>query len=118
MASTGPDRHTVMAVLDRDGYQCVICGKAAEGERGVNWVLHHRRPRAMGGTSRADKNSPANLLTLCSPCHVEIESRRQWAVDNGWIVHQAFDPAAVAVSVQRRNRFVYLTADGTYEEAA
>lgn len=114
--STGPDLDTVMAVLHRDGYRCVLDGAAIRGDRGVQWVLHHRRPRAMGGTRRRDANSPANLLSLCAACHGYVESNRAEALSNGWIVLQTQDPAVVAVLVAERSRWVYLTADGGYAD--
>lgn len=111
----------VMAVLDRDGYKCVRCGKPIEGQRGVDWSLHHRQPRGMGGAKhRAAAHTPANLLSLCGSgttgCHGEIESRRAEAIGNGWLVSRFSDPERVAVLVNRESRFVYLTADGRYAD--
>lgn len=115
--NTGPDRDTVMLVLDRDGYRCVRDGVPIEGERGTDWVLHHRRPRAMGGTRREDVNSPANLLSLCAPCHAFVESFRSAALSRGWIVLQHEDPAAVAVLVAHGSRWAYLGHDGAYHDS-
>lgn len=111
---TGPDPQTVNRVLARDCWRCVRCGESIGGERGLDYVLHHRRPRGLGGTRRADSSSPVNLLTLCSPCHAHIESYRGEALRNGWLVPQVTDPAAVGVLVDRESRFVYLTDDATY----
>ena len=112
---SGPDRLTVDAVLERDCWSCVLCGTGVTGERGRDWSIHHRRPRAMGGTDRLDSNSPANLLTVCgsgtSGCHGVIESHRAAAYNAGWLLHQGDDPTRLAVLVDRRSRWVYLTAD-------
>jgi len=66
----------------------------------------------MGGTRRADANHPCNLLTLCVPCHLYVESHRAESYANGWLVSQALDPATVAVLVDRESRWVYLTESG------
>jgi hypothetical protein len=48
------------AVLVRDGYRC-----RAPGCTGTRFLeVHHRVPRARGGTNRPD-----NLITLCAACH-------------------------------------------------
>jgi len=115
--STGPDLDTVMLVRDRDGYHCVRCNAPIQGDRGVGWVLHHRRPRAMGGTRRDDANSPANLLSLCAPCHDHVESNRNESRTAGWLVPLMWDPAATAVLVEQGARWVYLDAEGAYVDA-
>jgi ATP-dependent DNA helicase RecQ len=51
-------------ILRRDGHRCVACGKtlvAAEAH------IHHRLPRASGGTDEA-----ANLVSLCPLCHAAL----------------------------------------------
>jgi hypothetical protein len=48
------------AVLVRDGYRC--CAPGCTGTRFLE--VHHRVPRARGGTNRPD-----NLVTLCAACH-------------------------------------------------
>ncbi|MBC8424078.1 HNH endonuclease [bacterium] len=48
-------------VLIRDGYRC-----RTPGCRNTRFLeIHHRVPRSRGGT-----HAPANLLTLCSACHL------------------------------------------------
>jgi len=100
-----------MAVLDRDGYRCVRCSAPIVGDRGDTWVLHHRRPRGMGGTTRADANSPANLLSLCAGCHGYVESERYESYTQGWLVHMHHDPAAVPV-LHDMDGWVLLDDDG------
>jgi hypothetical protein len=47
-------------VLARDGHQCRKCG------RGQALHAHHIVPTWQGGS-----DDPANLVTLCAPCHAE-----------------------------------------------
>jgi 5-methylcytosine-specific restriction enzyme A len=113
--STGPDRLTVDAIYERDGWSCFCCGGAVGPERGEDHHIHHRRPRAMGGTNRPDTNSPANLLLLCPDCHRLIESERVWALQQGLLLVQADDPALVAVRIHHAwPDLIYLTADAQY----
>ena len=113
---TGPSSACVNLVLARDGWKCVRCGEDIGGDRGLEWVVHHRRPRGLGGTRRTDTNSPINLLTLCSGCHVHVESHRGEALSNGWLVPQIADPATIGVLVEHGSRFTYLSADGRYSD--
>lgn len=113
--NTGPTAAVVDAVLDRAQYACEIQGCAVGDRRGIDYHLHHRRPRQQGGTRRRDTNLPSNLMLLCPPCHVEVESRRAEAYAVGWLLPQNAKPAEVAVLVQR-DRWVYLTADGRYSD--
>lgn len=46
------------AIYRRDGWQCCLCGS------GRYLQIHHYIPRGKGG-----KNTPHNLITLCSECH-------------------------------------------------
>lgn len=57
-------RKTRAAVLKRDGRKCVECGNAVEGS---DAHVHHKLPRALGGSDDAD-----NLITLCSTCHSRL----------------------------------------------
>jgi Predicted restriction endonuclease len=111
--ATGPDRDVVDAVYERAQWSCEVCCVGVGDRRGVDHHIHHRRPRALGGSKRADTNLPSNLLLLCPDCHADIESHRAIAQSMGWLVPQVADPAAVAVLVQR-DRWTYLTADGRY----
>jgi hypothetical protein len=49
-------------VLDRDGYQCVICH--ARFTEGVSANVHHIKERSMGGS-----HEYKNLISLCYSCH-------------------------------------------------
>ena len=126
---TGPPPATRQLVVDRAGGCCEVCGTLLHD--GYGWLaahsIHHRQPRGMGGTSRPEINSPANLLLLCgsatSPegCHAVIEKRREAAIALGYLVPQGTDPAATSVYITppgARVRRVLLTHDGHYQEAA
>ena len=52
---------TRRAVLERDGYRCVLCGAWA-----LLLDIDHIVPLAEGGTS-----DMANLRTLCATCHAK-----------------------------------------------
>jgi 5-methylcytosine-specific restriction protein A len=77
---------------------------------------HHRKPRAMGGTSDPAIHSPANLLHLCPDCHAWIESNRDAALTSGLLVPNASDPALVPVETIHGR--VLLRDDGKFEQAA
>lgn len=117
---TGPSGDVVEVVLERAGYSCEICGGGIGDRRGVDWSLHHRSPRQMGGSRLAWKNLPANLLVACGSattgCHSVIESHRSGAVAAGWLIlHQAL-PEQVAVLL-RRESWVYLDNAGGIRDA-
>jgi hypothetical protein len=70
----------------------------------------------MGGSRRADTNSPANLLMLCGSgttgCHGWVEGHRAEARTAGLIVSQWDDPEAVPYR-DGGGRIWILHADGT-----
>ena len=55
-------QHTRWRVLNRDGWRCKKCGRAAKLE------VHHVLPLHRGG----DGYALDNLETLCRSCHVAI----------------------------------------------
>jgi 5-methylcytosine-specific restriction protein A len=109
--STGPTQDVVDAVYERAGHSCEVCTEGVGDRRGVDHHIHHRRPRAAGGSRRPDTNLPSNLLLLCPECHEQIEGHRELARSVGWLVSQGTDPASVRVLVQR-DRWVWLSGDG------
>jgi hypothetical protein len=128
-AGTGPAAWVRKLVLERDCYRCVICGIFIMG---LIYSLHHRKNRAMGGTSLPDANSPVNLLTVCgsgtTACHGRITANknRGLALARGWIVPvngcaAVTTPALIPVQVAWLGKR-YATEDGrwteTLEEAA
>jgi hypothetical protein len=119
MRRTGPDSRTVDVVLERAQHSCEICGLGVLGRRGVDWSVHHRRPRQMGGTRWSGCNLPSNLMIVCGSgttgCHGVTESHRSGAVAGGWLVLSREDPAKVAVLITR-DRWLYLDNQGAYAE--
>ena len=119
--ATGPDDATVAVVLVRHYGKCARCDDLIRGERGLDWVVHHRRARGAGGSRREDTNSPANLVPLCGPgvdndCHGHVESHRAEALTFGWLVPQGADPATVPVLIEHGARRVLLDHDGDMTE--
>jgi 5-methylcytosine-specific restriction protein A len=75
------------------GY-CEYCGQRVAFPQ-----YHHRRARAMGGSKDPLTGSPANCLFVHPNCHGVIESQREVAYQNGWLVHNWDDPRDVPVRV-------------------
>lgn len=101
---------TRQAVRDRAGGRCELCGSRAEVGH-----FHHRRPRAMGGTSRDDAAAASNCLLLHPRCHAGIESSREKALRNGWIV-SAFD-SPLLIPAKLWYGLVLLSDDGSFSPA-
>lgn len=121
---TGPSKTTRAEVWGRAGGRCEVCGAALAGP--VGFSLHHRLPRRMGGSTRLELNTPANLILVCGSgttgCHGRIESNREQAYTDGLLLHDGQNPAEVPVmladpySQTQWPRVVWLTEDGTYTE--
>lgn len=109
---TGPSKAVKDLVHARAGGHCEFCGMAPAF--GIAWVMdvHHRRPRALGGTKDPAANLPSNLVLLHRNCHEWLESNRTAALKQGWLVPQGHDPAAVALAMATGT--VWLTDDGAY----
>lgn len=102
---TGPTHTTRELVRTRDG------GSVASGSQ-QDLQVHHRRPRASGGSRRVDTNQPQNLILLSADDHAWAESNRELAFELGWLVSQWDDPADVPVHHYRYG-VVFLNPDGT-----
>ena len=61
---TNPERR---AIYQRDHFRCALC------DCGDSLQIHHYIPRGKGGS-----NSPENLVTLCSICHMQIHGYQPW----------------------------------------
>lgn len=112
--NTGPDKLTVEVVIGRDRGQCAWCGDRVFGERGVDWAIHHRRPRRMGGDPRPDVNLPSNLVLLhegASGCHMNVEQHRAIGYDRGFILAYTSRPCSISIE-HAVHGWVYLTDDG------
>jgi 5-methylcytosine-specific restriction protein A len=105
-SKTGPTNEVREIVRRRAQGWCEYCRTSA----GLD--VHHRRPRAMGGTADPAANRPPNLVYLCRACHGWLESHRELALATGWLVPQGNDPAAVKVVMGAAT--VMLTDRGTY----
>lgn len=121
MTAPKPTKAVVALVIDREFGRCAVCYNhinATPETRGVAWSIHHRCPRAAGGTSRVWVNEPANLLLVCgsgtSGCHGWIESNRATARQQGLLISS--NGKAVAEDVQlehARYGVCKLTDEGT-----
>lgn len=118
--STGPAQDVVEACLERAQYACELRGCEVGDRRGVDWSIHHRLPRRMGGTRRLDVNLPSALIVVCGSgtagCHGWIEARRTESYDMGLLLHAGDDPAAVPVELAVG--LVYLTDEGGYRDVS
>lgn len=119
--ATGPSDAVVELVLERASYSCEVLGCEMGDRRGLDWSIHHRAPRQMGGTRDPRYNSPSNLLVVCGSgthgCHGLIESHRLGAYAAGWLVRRGQDPARMPVVI-RGEGLVLLTPDGRYADPA
>lgn len=87
---TGFPAAVAAIIIERDQGRCAWCGNPVHGERGLDWSIHHRRPRGAGGTSLAWVNRPANGVVVhgsgTTGCHGEIEKERDMARNMGFLV--------------------------------
>ncbi len=97
---------TRQAARERSAGRCDLCGMPVAAAH-----FHHRRPRGMGGTRRKDSGELSNCLLLHPRCHADIESNRERAIENGWLVPQYQDPESIPVKLWMGIR--YLSSDGT-----
>lgn len=110
---TGPSPQQRLHVYMRAGYRCERCGGT-----GPAFSVHHRLPRGRGGENRL-----SNLVLLCGSattpggCHGEVESYREQAYDDGWLVRTGIDPATVPVNIHGPRERTLLDDDGFYEVA-
>lgn len=107
------DSLAVGCVLERDGSRCARCGLTLLGERGVNWAIHHRRPRRAGGDRRPDVNLPSNLVALHQDCHEFVEQHRTMAYKMGLLLRYGETPSRVPVVEHAVHGFCYLGDDGS-----
>ena len=90
-------RHDVIA---RDKSQCQWCGRVVDTSAGW-YSLQHRRARGMGGTSRPESNTAANLVlvhgTGTTGCHGDIERHPLTASAAGFRIQQHDKPYSLPV---------------------
>lgn len=102
-------RDVVQLVAFRSQGCCERCGTFLRGVRGVDWSIHHRKPRSLRGHNGAD-----NLLALCgdgsSGCHGWVGDHPALAEVEGTHVPSGANPTDVVVNTLGRRR--RLLSDG------
>lgn len=99
-------------VVLRDRNTCRRCGREIDI---LDYSVHHRQSRGMGGRKSADTKD--NLITLCgsgtSGCHGYVESHREESYANGFLVRRnSVDlPYQVPITDLMGNQF-FLTDGG------
>lgn len=107
---------TVKWIWDRDGGRCAWCGTPIVGERGWVWQVHHRLPRAVGGTSAPHVGRPSNGVLLHTTCHLDVESYRVEAVRRGFIIRHGVELPRMVPIDHKVLGWVRLRDDGTYDK--
>lgn len=104
--NTGPTGEVRQMVHARDNDVCLRCGSPHALQ------VHHRMPRAAGGSRMWWINQPSNLVVLCLACHADIESHRAQAYEDGWLVKRGVDlPSEVPIRTWRGD-FLFLIDEG------
>lgn len=94
---------TRVAVQERSNGVCERCDLARATE------MHHRKNRSQSGQWH-----PANILHLCSLCHVEITAEPEMSRHYGWALAQHRTPADIPVL--RRGVWVLLADNGDIQQ--
>lgn len=68
----------------------------------------------MGGTNRKETGKASNGIYVHLKCHSNVESNRNDAVRNGWLVSQTDEPADIPVVLYYGT--VLLRDDGSVDE--
>ena len=114
--------HVADLIFDRDGGCCARCALGlSRTRRGVDWAIHHRRPRGAGGVGKRSSwvNLPANGVCLCNACHAWAEANRGEALAAGWLVSALGIQRPTEIPIlHARLGYVRLQDDGGWELAA
>lgn len=101
------DKKRFNRFLERDG-GCIHCGE-------LDAVApHHRRNRGMGGSK--DRDTPSNIVVLCSVLNGLLESDPHWARkarDWGWKLTAGQDPTTTPVWIPVEG--AWFTFDDNYK---
>jgi 5-methylcytosine-specific restriction protein A len=97
------------ALLARCRNRCELCA----GELLGRWEANHRRPKGMGGTRRADRDSLPNLTALHPHCHQWLTERPHEGRALGQFIRQHQDPAQTPLRLFGATP-VLLTPEGGY----
>lgn len=115
--SAGPAREVVDAVVSRERYSCLICGRGlGPDERGRYWSVHHRLRRA-----QQVQHTVENCIVLCGGaelegCHQVVHANPEASRQGGWLLRGRQHPLAIPVLIPLENRLVYLTSTGLYHD--
>lgn len=97
-------------IVARDNARCRRCGEPGGS-------VHHRRPRGMGGTRTTP--DPSWGVVLCGTgttgCHGWVESHRELARAEGYLLPAGMDPDDQPVWDTTTGQWVTLRADGMLE---
>lgn len=109
---------TVTIITNRDRGCCAWCGRPINGERGVDWSVHHRQPRGMGGTKARHANLPSAGVLLhgsgTTGCHGLVETHRGRAIEAGFLVSRLGVQKPSAVAIQHAvHGYCWLGDDGS-----
>lgn len=103
------------AAYDREGGRCLVSGQPLGDRDGDTWHLHHRRPKSMGGTRRANEDTLPNVIAVMPSAHREIHAHPDRSRPLGWLLpHTEEEPGRIPLRTWRGWRF--LTDDGGYRE--
>lgn len=76
--------------MERDGYSCQVYAYRfpTETRCRLPLVVHHLKPRGMGGTFDPAIHDLANLVVLCDAHHVEVHHRPTLSYNCGLLLHR------------------------------
>lgn len=99
---------------ERCGGRCEVSGLALDYD---TFDAHHRRPKGMGGSALADRDSVQNLLALDPAVHNpgprSVHGNPTWSRPRGYLLRKHRDPLGAPVLL-RGQRWVLLGRDGRY----
>ena len=75
------DENIRKAVILRDGYKCMDCGKS-----NCRLEVHHIKPRRLKGSSTL-----GNLITLCAKCHQKTEGVEELYMKRYFVLLNSYD---------------------------
>lgn len=111
MADQIPTANRQVVVARAEGH-CERCGVWGATD------AHHRRPKGLGGSKRADRHNVENLLLLCRDCHSWAHGKPTESRPVGYLVPRSSGADPAAVPVHLFHGLMLLMADGTYAEVA
>ena len=104
-----PTPKVKMAVIKRDRYRCVVCGRSPRNYTDVELHVHHIRPFGQRGLT-----IERNLITLCHTCHTGLEPHYEWSL-HGILRGELEDTSGQSAGEARR--LSYLQSVARYRKA-